>query len=72
MLAPFLFLCATLQGTPCSNCPMTQLKTSYPFGEQQALTVTPDDQLAFVAEGAAIAILKVGTFTSTTPTVTAL
>lgn len=37
--------------------PMTDLKSSYPYGEQRALEVSSDNRLTFVAEGAVIAIL---------------
>jgi hypothetical protein len=50
--------------------PMTELKAAYPYAEQQALEVTPDNTRAFVAEGAAIAVLDLTTGTAT-PTVLA-
>jgi hypothetical protein len=48
--------------------PMTELKAAYPYAEQQALEVTPDNTRAFVAEGAAIAVMDLTTGTAT-PTV---
>jgi len=44
-------LLASFQG------PMTTLVSSYPYGEQLSLEVSPDRGVVFVAEGAAITVL---------------
>jgi hypothetical protein len=44
-------LCLTLQG------PLDNLKATYPYGDQFAMSVTPDGLRGIVAEGASVAIL---------------
>jgi hypothetical protein len=41
--------------------PLTQLLAAYPYAEHRCVTVSPDDQRAFVGRGAAISILDVTT-----------
>ncbi len=67
MLFAVCTLCVPLQAPPS---PFTELKATYPWGEQLCAEVTPDDKRAFVAAGAAISILDVETLgPPSTPTV---
>ncbi len=52
-----LFACCLLASPQTPEPPMSDLKASYPYGGPRAVEVSSDNKVAFVAEGAVIAML---------------